>query len=449
VRITGGDSAGSGGGVLSGFTLQVSGSMVEGNRSTHANGGGGVFSVFDLNVHRSTIRDNRASGAGGGGRSFEFVSVVESTVVENQSGASGGGISAGTKLNVQRSTITGNEADTFGGGLSSGSDDAEVGSSTVVANRAPTGANVHADEAVILDRSIVALGSGGPDCDSGDPVDNGGANVGFDPSCGAAAALDIPALHPMVGPLAHAEGPLVTTTFAEATQTRRPVVGSPALDLAPAPCPGGIDQHGTARPQGPGCEAGAFEGPAEVCAPAFSDVSAAHPFFEEICWLAQSGITLGYADGSFGASAPVARQAMAAFLYRLALEPPIPLSLVAFSDVGAGHPFAQEIVWLFEEGITEGYGDNTFRPNEPVSRQAMAAFLYRVAGEPPVAAIPAPTFPDVPFSHPFAREVEWMAAAGVSNGYHDGTWRPSDPVTRQAMAAFLLRMAEDVQLRGL
>jgi hypothetical protein len=311
------------------------------------------------------------------------------------------------------------------------------------------GANVHADEAVILDRSIVALGSGGPDCDSDDPVDNGGANVGYDPSCGAAAPLDAPAVHPMVGPLAHPEGPLEVTTFTEATQTRRPVVGSPALDRSPAPCYGDVDQHGTARPQGPGCDSGSFEGPAEVCAPAFSDVSAAHPFFEEICWLDQAGITAGYADGSFGASNPVSRQAMAAFLYRLALEPPVPLSLVAFSDVGAGHPFAQEILWLLEQDITGGYSDNTFRPNEPVSRQAMAAFLYRVAGEPGLPAIASPTFPDVPFSHPFAREVEWLASAGVSNGYDDGTWRPSDPVTRQAMAAFLLRMAEDVQLRGL
>jgi hypothetical protein len=55
---------------------------------------------------------------------------------------------------------------------------------------------------------------------------------------------------------------------------------------------------------------------------------------------------------------------------------------------------------------------------------------------------PAPvvaSFTDVPTTHPFFREIEALAASGVSTGYADGTFRPSDPVTRQAMAAFLAR----------
>jgi hypothetical protein len=50
---------------------------------------------------------------------------------------------------------------------------------------------------------------------------------------------------------------------------------------------------------------------------------------------------------------------------------------VVFSDVPAGHPFAHDIYWLAETGVTTGYPDGTFRPDEPVTRQAMAAFLHR------------------------------------------------------------------------
>ena len=52
-----------------------------------------------------------------------------------------------------------------------------------------------------------------------------------------------------------------------------------------------------------------------------------------------------------------------------------------FSDVSSDHPFHDEIAWLVDEGITEGWPDNTFRPTAAVTRQAVAAFLYRYAVE--------------------------------------------------------------------
>ena len=89
-------------------------------------------------------------------------------------------------------------------------------------------------------------------------------------------------------------------------------------------------------------------------------------------------------------------------------------------------------------GISAGYVDGTFRPLAPVSRQAMSAFLHRLAGdEPPTGTS---TFDDVTASHPFADDITWMAQHGISEGYADGTYRPHDPVSRQAMSAFLQRL---------
>ena len=80
----------------------------------------------------------------------------------------------------------------------------------------------------------------------------------------------------------------------------------------------------------------------------------------------------------------------------------------------------------------------------------MAAFLYRVAGSPEPFPDPSPqAFDDVPPGHPFFEEIAWMAGSGVSTGFDDDTFRPSNPVSRQAMAAFLLCLADDVPLLGL
>ncbi|MCC5950600.1 MAG: S-layer homology domain-containing protein [Acidimicrobiia bacterium] len=114
----------------------------------------------------------------------------------------------------------------------------------------------------------------------------------------------------------------------------------------------------------------------------------------------------------------------------------------SFPDVGDTHPFAFPIMWMAAEGITGGYEDGTFRPAAAISRQAMAAFLYRLAGEPEWVPPAASPFSDVPTSHPFYAPVTWMAERGITGGYEDGTFRPTAAVTRQAMAAFLYRYAD-------
>lgn len=171
----------------------------------------------------------------------------------------------------------------------------------------------------------------------------------------------------------------------------------------------------------------------------FPDVPRGHPFFVEVEWLADRGITGGYDDGGFRPGAAVTRQAMAAFLQRLQAGTTDPLpSSATFGDVGPGHPFFAEVEWAAAEGLMDGYPDGTFRPGATVTRQAMAAFLHRLA-QPSFVPPGTPTFPDVGPSHPFFLEVEWLASTGITTGYDDGTFRPAAAVTRQSTAAFLYR----------
>ncbi len=172
------------------------------------------------------------------------------------------------------------------------------------------------------------------------------------------------------------------------------------------------------------------------------DVPRTHQFVREISWLTTAGITTGYSDGTFRPSRDVSREAFAAFLYRLAGRPAVALPRRSpFSDVSRDSQFYREIVWLAQQGITTGWPDGTFRPRESIERNAMAAFLYRFEGAPAFVAPRSSRFDDMSTGSPFFREVSWLAARGITTGYSDGSFRPYGNVTREATAAFLFRMA--------
>lgn len=180
----------------------------------------------------------------------------------------------------------------------------------------------------------------------------------------------------------------------------------------------------------------------------FTDVPADHAFEGAISWLVGEGIAQGFADGSFRPTDEVSRQAMAAFLYRLdarACWPTLlPLGDGEPSDMGPDHPFGQEVSWLVGTGIAQGYPDGSFGPAGAVTRQSVAAFLHRfdqlTGGTTPVGDEVA--FFDVPADHPFHDAITWLAAAGVADGFADGSFRPDAPLSRQGAAAFLQRLTD-------
>lgn len=175
----------------------------------------------------------------------------------------------------------------------------------------------------------------------------------------------------------------------------------------------------------------------------FRDVPPDRAFADEIEWLATQGITSGFSDGTFRPLGTVNRDAMAAFIYRLAGEPSFtPPTTSPFTDVTPSTPFYREITWLATQGITEGFSDGLFRPWRAVPRNAMAAFLYRFAGSPDFTAPAESPFIDMTPSSPFYREVMWLASTGITGGFTDQTFRPDEAVNRDAMAAFLFRFDE-------
>ena len=113
-------------------------------------------------------------------------------------------------------------------------------------------------------------------------------------------------------------------------------------------------------------------------------------------------------------------------------------------DVKPTDPYHKEITWLADTGISTGWDDGTFRPWEPINRDAMAAFLSRMAGEPTWDAPAASPFVDVTTKTAFYDEITWLADAGISKGWNDKTYRPLDAINRDAMAAFLYRFVDNL-----
>lgn len=109
-----------------------------------------------------------------------------------------------------------------------------------------------------------------------------------------------------------------------------------------------------------------------------------------------------------------------------------------FSDVPQDAWYAGAVERVCAAGLMNGTSSKTFSPGGTVTRGQITAILYRLAGEP--AARNAP-FSDVPASAYYSKAVAWAAENGIVEGFYDGTFRPDLPVSRQQLAAFLWRYA--------
>ena len=115
-------------------------------------------------------------------------------------------------------------------------------------------------------------------------------------------------------------------------------------------------------------------------------------------------------------------------------EAPLP-----FPDVTEGDWFYDAVRCAYENSLMDGVGDNLFAPNSQTTRAQLVTILYRLAGQPAVSGdLP---FPDVESGTWYTDAVAWAAQNGIVNGVSDTEFVPGDDITREQLAAILYRYA--------
>ena len=107
-----------------------------------------------------------------------------------------------------------------------------------------------------------------------------------------------------------------------------------------------------------------------------------------------------------------------------------------FSDVAADAWYADAVTYVRDNGLMSGTSDTTFTPGGTMTRGMLVTTLYRMAGSPSLENedLGYP-FADVPGDAWYADGVYWARTEGVVGGYGNNTFGPDDPVTREQAAA--------------
>jgi hypothetical protein len=156
----------------------------------------------------------------------------------------------------------------------------------------------------------------------------------------------------------------------------------------------------------------------------FSDVSDSNWAEDYIQTLYYNGITSGYGDGTYRPSLNVDRAQMAVYIIRaLEGDPTEECASDPFTDVPASHWACKYIKRISDLGISSGYGDGTYRPNNLVTRAEMAVYVIRALEGDPTEECASDPFSDL----------------GISSGYGDATYRPNNLVTRAQMAVYITK----------
>jgi len=277
----GGGYHGFGGGALNHGSLTIEGSTISGNTAEF---GGSVFNLGTLTIRNSTIMQNTASsgffgGGGGVANVFYGVATIQDSTISNNSAPNhhGGGVyNRSGILSIQNSTISGNSAPVGGGVYNSAvgysTSSVTITNSTISNNSASRGGgavncgcSLYPSYAILtLNRSLIAGNHAtvAPEVENFSVVTadnfnlfgaNGNAGVtGFPPGVTDIVPAPGGRVKNILGPLRNNGG---------LNKTHALTLGSPALDVVPftdSSCTG-TDQRGVTRPQGTGCDIGAFE----------------------------------------------------------------------------------------------------------------------------------------------------------------------------------------------
>ena len=181
----------------------------------------------------------------------------------------------------------------------------------------------------------------------------------------------------------------------------------------------------------------------------FTDVSEKDWFYSDVMFVYENGLMLGTSKALFSPHGTATRGMMATILWRMEGSP-APKGKNSFTDVEAGKWYADAITWTAENGIFAGYGKDKFGPDDPITREQLAAIFYRYAdykGYDLTVKGNLDTFKDADKITDYAKTaMQWAVGSGLMKGKSGNLLDPQGTATRAEIAAMLHRFIEKYEL---
>ena len=181
----------------------------------------------------------------------------------------------------------------------------------------------------------------------------------------------------------------------------------------------------------------------------FTDVSEKDWFYGDVMFVYENGLMLGTSKTLFSPHGTATRGMMATILWRMEGSP-APKGKNSFTDVEAGKWYADAITWTAENSIFAGYGKDKFGPDDPITREQLAAIFYRYAdykGYDLTVKGNLDKFRDADKITDYAKTaMQWAVGSGLVKGKSGNLLDPQGTATRAEIAAMLHRFIEKYEL---
>lgn len=188
----------------------------------------------------------------------------------------------------------------------------------------------------------------------------------------------------------------------------------------------------------------ALEAPASVLP--FTDVTTSDWFYDAVAYVYDNGLMTGTSATTFSPNATTTRGMIVTILHRLEGSPAADAS--GFADVESGAWYQEAVDWAAANGIVNGTSQTTFAPTSPITREQMAAILYRYAaykGYDVSQLADLSRFSDSSAVSTYAADaLAWANAAGLITGVTDTTLSPQGSAVRAQAATILMRFCENI-----
>lgn len=167
----------------------------------------------------------------------------------------------------------------------------------------------------------------------------------------------------------------------------------------------------------------------------FKDVTKSHPYYSIINEMREKGIITGYDNGTFKPDAKISRQHAAVLIQRVTTLSP-KVSAKAYNDIPATHLYYDAIKQIQQAGIINADSKGNFNPMKDLTRGEMALILANAFN---LEAKKQHQFKDVSKTSEEGKAIAALYEAGITTGYDDGTFKPNESLSRAHYAVFLYR----------